>query len=541
MTEPTTMDRLTSIGLDRRHLFRILGAGAAAAAASGAASKHVFALQESDSSDRPELIVGVQGLPASIDPPQSSANVSNRVLGSIFDFLIANDFAGGEQLGMGSELIPAIAESWERVDDLTLALTIRTDVLFHDGSTLTAEDVKYSFDRLMDEDAPEEFAYALSSINMIESVEIVDDSTIHITTTEPDVVLERRLADWPLFIVPKAVLEDIGFEEFSQAPVGTGPYKVAEFVADDRLVLESFDDYFGGLPPVSRITFRMIPEMATRMTSVISNEAQMITNVPPDQVATFENDENVTIHQVPLANYHMLIYQTQDEVLGNKLLRQAMNLGIDRELLIETLWNGAALPTRGPQIEAWGELYNADRPFTEYDPERAEALIAESGYAGEEIAFRAHPNYYTNGLEAAQAIVQMWQQIGLNVVLEPREQLWEEPEKLQVCHWSNGLYPFDPDTTFFSTWGPGFRPQLEWWTPENERFNELGLEARQMTDTQERYDAYQELIDIWIDEAPATVLYIPTENYVVRNNVEWTPYATYFMDFREGIVEVTEE
>lgn len=540
MTEPTTMDRLADIGLTRRHLFRLLGAGAAVAATSASTAQYVFGLQESDTSDRPELIIGVQGLPASIDPPQSAANVSDRVLGSIFDLLIANDFAGGDQPGMGSELVPAIAESWERVDDRTVALTIRADVLFHDGSTLTAEDVKFTFDRLMADDAPEEFAYALSSINMIESVEIVDDSTIHIRTIEPDVVLERRLANWPLMIVPKAVIEEVGNEAFSQAPIGTGPYRVAEFVTDDRLVLESFDDYFGGLPPVSRVTFRMIPEMATRMTSVISNEAQIVTNVPPDQVATFENDESVTIHQVPLANYHMLIYQTHDEVMSNKLLRQAMSLGIDRDLLIQTLWSGAAIPTRGPQIEAWGEYYNDSRPFNEYDPERAQDLIAESGYNGEEILFRAHPTYYTNGLEAAQAIVQMWQQIGLNVVLEPREQLWEEPEKLQVCHWSNGLYPFDPDTTFFSTWGPGFRPQLEWWTPENERFNELGLEARQMSDPQERYDAYQELIDIWLDEAPATVLYIPTENYVVRNNVEWTPYATYFMDFRSGNVKVSE-
>lgn len=542
--EMTTPDQLARHGITRRHLMRILGTGAALgmpATASARDSRVQFSLQDATSGDRPELVVGVQGLPGAIDPPQSASNVSDRVLSSIFDSLIATDFAAGDPPGTGSDLVPSLAESWERIDDRTLELTLRQDVLFHDGSPMTAKDVKFTIDRLVEADTEVEFAYAASAIATIEGAEVIDDYTIRVTTIDPDPVLEKRLAAWPIFIVPKAVVEEQGNEAYGAAPVGTGPYQLNEFIADDRLVLDAFDDYWGELPPVSRVTFRVIPEMATRMTSIISDETQIVTNVPPDQVATFDNEESVSIQQIPLANYHVLIYRTHNEVMANKQLRQALNLAIDRQLLIDTLWGGSAVLTRGPQIEALGDLYDEERPFMEFDPERAQELLAESGYNGETVRFRAHPSYYTLGLEAAQAIVQMWQQIGVNAELDAREDIWGDPEEIMAAHWSNSLFPYDPDTSFWAAWGPNGRPQLEWWTPENPEYNELGEQARQTLDPEERFEMYRKLYDIWMDEAPGTVLYVPVENYAVRDSVEWTPYSVYAMDLRSGNLTVTPE
>lgn len=110
-----------------------------------------------------------------------------------------------------------------------------------------------------------------------------------------------------------------------------------------------------------------------------------------------------------------------------------------------------------------------------------------------------------------------------------------------VAHWPNGLFPYDPDTSFWSDWGPDGRPQQEWWTPENPSYNELGEEARQTLDQEARYEMYQEVFDIWEEEAPGTVLYIPVENYASQSHVDWTPYAVYYMDLRAENLSVDEE
>lgn len=535
-------------GVSRRHVMRLLGttaglvgvSGTSAASAAWSSQPPHLTLQDGED-DRPELIVGVQGLPANIDPPQSASNVSNRVLYSVFDWLIDTSFVAGDPPGTGNELVPMLATDWTRVDDTTFELQLRDGVLFHNDTPMTANDVKFTFDRMIGENAPAEFAYARSAISSISGVEVVDERTMRILTNAPDPVLESRLSAWPDFIVPQAYVEEVGLEGFGRAPIGTGPYRVLELAPDDQLVLEAFDDYWGERPPISRLTFRVIPETATRITSVITNEVQIATNVPPDQVPALQSESSVNLQQIPLANYHVLIYRTYSGVMGNKLLRQALNLGVDRQLLIDTLWGGDAIPTHGPQIEAWGKLYNPDRPLMQYDPDRAQQLIAESGYDGELITFRAHPTYYTLGLQAAQAIVQMWENIGLNTELVAREDIWGDPEEIMVAHWSNGLFPYDPDTTFWSAWGPNGRPQQEWWTPENPRYNELGNAARQTLDQQSRYEMYQQAIDIWEEEAPGTVLYIPVENYASQNNVEWTPYAVYSMDLRAENLSVGDE
>lgn len=480
-----------------------------------------------------ELIVGVQAVPDTLDPPQNISNVGNRVLYSIFDLLIETDFAGGDPPGTGSELAPMLATEWTRVDDVTMEVHLRENVLFHNGETLTAEDVKFSLERMIAEDAPEEILNARVLVSTLDSVEVVDDLTLRIITMEPDPVLEQRIGAMPSWIIPKAYFEEVGMEGFGQAPVGTGPFKFVELRPDDQLVLEAFEDYWAGPLPVTGVTFRVIPETATRVAAVAGDEVQIITNIPPDQVESLQATDGVEVQQIPLANYHVLVFNTHHSVIKDKRLRQALRLGIDRQLLVDTLWGGNALLTRSAQVEAWGDLYNPDRPIMEYDPDRARELISESGYNGDTILYTTATNYYTFGAEAGQAIVAMWQGLGLNAEFENREDAFAAPpEEIMVRTWSNGLFPGDPDGSFWRNWGEGTPPQRNFWTPENPKFNELGIAARQTLDQEFRYDAYQEMLDIWEDESPGTVLYTPIENYAVRENMNWQPYSFWYMDFR---------
>src|SRR5690606_24374934 len=174
---------------------------------------------------RPDLVVGVADLPATLEPGKELSNVGTRVNYSIFDTLIRRDFLSDEG-GGGSTLVPSLATSWSRIDDRTLEVKLRDDVTFHNGAKLTAGDVGFTFspERLSGENAllPEGPAY----FSVLDAVEAIDDTTLHFITKGPDPLLEQRLASWASWIVNKAdweakAAEDGGVPMF---PVGTGPY-----------------------------------------------------------------------------------------------------------------------------------------------------------------------------------------------------------------------------------------------------------------------------------------------------------------------------
>jgi peptide/nickel transport system substrate-binding protein len=485
-----------------------------------------------DSTDRPVLKVGVQDLPDSLDPYLHLSNVGTRVTYSIFDHLLEREFRGGDPPGTGSDILPMIADGWNRIDDLTLEMTLRDDVVFHNGDPLTAEDVKFTFDRML-VDPEEKMLEPSAYVDTIRRVEVVDDYTVRFITAEPDPLLEIRLTSWASWIIPKNYLEEVGDDEFALNPVGTGPYSFVQLRPDEILVLDSNDDYFGGLSPASRVEFQVIPETAGRVAALVSGEVHIITNIAPDQISTLEGNSNVEVRSVPLANCHVLRYNTHHPHMQDKLLRQALSLSIDRELLVEALWGGRAELMRGLQFPEYGDMYNPDRPYSPFDPERARALLEQSSYDGETIEFRTQPAYYTLGSEAAQAIVQMWQQIGVNAEVAVLDNVYSDGvQNIMVTNWSNSSFTADPDGAFWLRWGEPTGTQRAFWTPENPRFNELGEAARKTLDKEFRYAAYQEMLDIWEDEAPGTELYIPVENYGVHTDVDWLPYSFYYMDLR---------
>jgi peptide/nickel transport system substrate-binding protein len=485
--------------------------------------------------ERPELIVAVQGIPETLDPYQHLSNVGTRVTYSMFDHLLERQFQDGDPPGTGSDIGPMLAESRERIDDLTLDLHLREDVLFHDGTPMTADDVVFTFERSLF-DTPEEMLDAEGYVSTISEIEALDDYTVRIHTHEPDPLLEMRLTSWATWILPRAYYEEVGIDAFALDPIGTGPFKLTDLQPDNHLILEAFDDYWGGPPPASRVTFRVIPEVSTRVAAVVSGEAHIATNIPPDQAATLEDADGVQVQSVPLANVHLLRYNVNFAPLEDQTLRQAMNLAIDRELLVETLWSGMAEVPRGHQFPEYGDMYNPDRPIPPYDPDQARELVEQSDYDGEPIVFRVSPFYYTNGIQSAEAIAEMWNAVGINAEVEVRDNPYDEgPEAIMVTNWSNSSFVADPDGALWLRWGADYPGTQEFfWYPDDERFNELGAEARTTMDSEFRFEAYQTMLDIWEEEAPGTVLYIPHEIYGVREGVNWTPYSFYYMDLRAG-------
>ncbi|UXN74778.1 ABC transporter substrate-binding protein [Devosia sp. A8/3-2] len=468
--------------------------------------------------ERPDLVVGVADLPATLEPGKELSNVGTRVNYSVFDTLIRRDFLSAEG-GGGSALVPGLATEWTRLDDMTLEVKLRDDVTFHNGAPLTAEDVVFTFspERLSGENAVLSEGPAYFSV--LAEVKAIDDHTVQFVTKAPDPLLEHRLSSWASWIVNKADWEakaatDGGIPMF---PVGTGPFMLDEYKADESIRPVAFDGYFGGKPTAASVTFREIPEPSTRVAGLVSGEFDIITNVAPDQIPQINGYDDIETRSVVLANSHVLAYGTQDPVIKDARIRRAMNLAIDRNLLNEALWGGRAVVPNGHQYPEFGDMYNPDHKGLQYDPERAKELLAEAGYDGGLIKYTTQPNYYLNALPAARAIVEMWKAIGLNVELNVVESLSGlDMATLRVR--TGPIRPAIPIRSAVSGTSGGLsvaqqRSAGNWAGTENlERFNELGHIVESSVDLETRRPAAFEMLEIWEKDAPGTVLYQPLRN-----------------------------
>lgn len=479
------------------------------------------------------LVVAYAGEPNSLDTTNELGNVGVRMHYVFHDTLLRRDFFDG------NKLVPSLATSWKRTDDLTLEVKLRDGVLFHDGSKMTADDVKFTFDRIMNPDTRSE---ATGYFAVLDKVTAADALTVQFKTKAPDPLIEQRLASYGSWILPKAAVEKLGWDTFIQGPVGAGPYKFVEWKREAQMVAEAHDKYWSDQPAAKRLTFRLIPETATRVAALLAGEVDIITNLPPDQVDTVEANNTTYVKAVPLANAHVLRYNTQTfEPLKDPRVRRAMNLAIDRDGLVKSLWRGKATVPNGFQFA--GEFgSNPDRPKLEYNPDKAKALIQEAGYKNDELVFNTAPNYYSNGRQAAEAIVEMWKKVGLNAKINVAEQAalgkLDEAGQEHITNWSATSALGDPDGYLWRNWGPDNSFQKRgYWKPDE--FNKLGVESRSILDQDKRYKNYQRMMDIFEEDAPGTVLYIPLESYGLKKGIEWTPYPIYYFDPRAYNLKVT--
>jgi peptide/nickel transport system substrate-binding protein len=473
-----------------------------------------------------ELRVAVATVPTNLDSPRAASNTVGRISFNVFDSLIFADPLDGYRLK------PMLAESWKRIDDKTLELKLRKGVKFHSGDELTSEDVKFSLERSLD--PKNGFALARSALATIEKVEAPDPLTVRVITRQSDPLLEHRLSSniWGAEILSRRYTSSMSLDDFGFKAVGTGPYKLVE-LSPTQVVLERFADFWGPRPEADRIVFKYIPEPAAMITAVVNKEVDIVTQIPPDQVDVLAKNKDLDVKNVLINNIHVVYYNTSYAPIADKRIRQAMNLAIDRQLLVDTLWSGRNEVAKGHQYQAYGELYLKDYPKPEYNPEKARSLIKAAGYKGEVITYETRPTYYTNGQAAAEAIVDMWKKVGLNA----RVKISEDPSSEQTRNWSNSMRFPDPLGGLWLLWGAESSRQKgkeQTWFNAPARFNELGRQMEKTMDLAARGKINEEMMKIWDDEAPGTVLYYPYETFGIRKGITWTPYSNLACGFRAG-------
>ena len=493
-----------------------------------------------------ELKVGSANMPSYLDPGRDHSNVGSQFYYNTFDVLIDKDADKAE-----SSFRPGLATEWKLIEPTVMELKLRDDVYFQNGDKMTADDVIFSLNRMFQPAFKPYIVRAKDRLGNFDRAEKVDDYTIRIVAKRPEPLWETLINMQQLMIVPEKyikgltgdpqVAEDSDYEAFSLAPVGTGPYRISQFIPGEKIVWERQEQFWGDQAPFDKVSVSYIPEMASRITALKNKEVDLITNVPPDQLSTIEADSNLQVASNVTPLFHVPIVNTQNEVMKNPKFRQALSLAVDRDTLNEALWQGKAVVPSTHTYKQFGELYMPELKTFEYDLEKAKKLLAESGYNGEEIRMDTSAVYYTNGLLAMQAVAEMWSNIGIKTRINVDDKWTGNDPTMMVRNWSNPMYFADPFGSFGVMWAPGGPSEGEGRFKPDEAYGKTWEKFRFSDKVADRKTAYAELMDRIKQDPPFLVLYQPFESWAMQKGIQWGPkpgHIPYVLDFRAGSITV---
>lgn len=486
-----------------------------------------------------ELRIGANGLPRSLEPINAISNTGPRIVDQIYDRLIVRDWFGDGANGNGVELVPALAESWERIDDKQVRFKLREGVMFHNGVELTAEDVAYTFSeaRLWGDEAIKTVPNGRTFSPDWDEPIVEDKYTVVLRTKTPSYLIEKFVASWLGGIIPKDYYSELGAVDFGNKPIGTGPYKFVEFISGDRVVLEATENYWGNdAPPATKITYQAVPEPATRVAGLVSGEYDIITTLTPDDMALVNSYPDLETRGSLIENVHMFTFNMNQPMFQNAQLRRAMSLSINRPLIVEALWKDEASIPNGFNFPSYGASFDPSRTAMAYDVEEAKRLVKESGYDGSPLTYTTVGNYYANAVPALLMMIEMWKEVGINVVpqiVAPGS--YPADADVYARNWSNGQWLTDGITTMVSEFGPRRGIQERWGWNAPAEFNELSDKVMQIADGDERNAAFSRLRDIFEEEAPAVLLYQPFDVYGARKDLKWNPVSFETMVFRNNL------
>lgn len=328
------------------------------------------------------------------------SNIGRVVLQNINETLAEYDVRDG------GELVPRLAESWEQKADGSWRFKLRQGVTFSDGTTFDANDVKHSFDRAMSSQISCETPRYFGGITV--EATVVDDATIDFSADPVQPIL-------PLLLSLVTIVPEETPIEFTREPVGTGPYELTEWAPGQRIVLTRRDGYWGEQPEVTSATYLFRGDPSVRAAMVASNEADIAPSISELDATNEETDFAYLNSETTYIRLDASVAPVSD-----KRVREALNLAIDREAFVGTvLPAGVELATAlvPPTTAGW----NPDVNVWPYDPERAKELLAEAKADGvpvdQTIALIARTGNFPQVTEVAEAMTQMFNDVGLNVDL----------------------------------------------------------------------------------------------------------------------------
>ncbi len=316
-------------------------------------------------------------------------------------------------------LVPALIKTWDMAaDGKSLKIELRDDIVFHDGTRMTTEDFRYTFfERIKAGHAVD----TKNSWRSVSDIEISSPTQCVMKFASPAVTAPQWLAFMGSFVVPKKYMESIGVEKFREKPIGTGPYKLVDYQLNTRIVLERNEQYWGPKPMVKRVTIEIIKDPSARVAALQSGQIDLTINVPVREVARLEREPSLAGEINPITRV-MLLQCRNDQGFTDQNIRLAAHHAIDKAALSKAFFNNAAVPLSVP-VTPGTPGFPADYKFA-YDPDKAKALLAKSGFdmgKPAKITFGSTNGQFPSDYDIARAIQQMWKKVGIDAELETIE------------------------------------------------------------------------------------------------------------------------
>ncbi len=494
------------------------------------------------------IVVGLAAAPFSengwaLDPADHRHRSSETVIRNMFDGLVTRDTGSGVHMDLAEEM------NW--LNEKTLEISIRQGVLFHDGVEMTADDVVFTFNRIITEDAIEypqtHTSPRKSLVAPLESIEKVDDYT----------VVMNFSGSWPPYlqllvhqqIVPKHHFEKVGTQGFIDHPIGTGPFEFVSANSDiTEIVLEKFDDYWGGAPDilpvdspcVDGVVFRVIPDTLTRMAALRAGEIDISQSIPLDMVNDLNKNPAIQVRTAPGTSPKWIELSVNSALFDDVRVRQALNYAVDKQSIIEEVYDGQALALPGPMSPSNNFVDDDLQPYP-YDSEKALSLLSEAGWTDSDddgiLDKDGQPFVFTidtlsDWRPLAEAAALQFKTIGIDVDVL----VWElgiirsemrSGERMAFLEdWGDST--FDPVGHFEAKWHGYVEDELygrgNFSGYNNERVNELIRLGEITSDPDDRHAVYDEAQGIVYEDAPAVFLVLPDEIEAASVRIQnWEP------------------
>lgn len=370
------------------------------AASSSPAPANPYATKES-------LVIGMAAEPTMLDVHKASLNsVNAAVQTSIFSTLMVYD-------SDKREVLPNVATSWEFTDSTTLKVVIRDDVYSHKGTHLTASDVVYSFKR------GASFPALGNTFNKIDAANctVIDDYSLNIKLYTPYSPVTNTLALAPLGLVCQADVEAIGDENFAANPVGTGPYVFTEWKTGESITLTRNEKYWGEKPQWKTLTYKFIPDANARALAVQSGDLDFAEALSSSQIPTLEGDQKIAVHRTDPNQTQTLWFNLTNQYLSNPKVREALELAIDRNAILQSVFNGVG-KTADSIFSSSSKQYTPPTVTDHsYNVEKAKQMLKDAGYPdGFEVELSCYES--VDLINILQIIQNAWAELGITCTIE---------------------------------------------------------------------------------------------------------------------------
>lgn len=366
-----------------------------------------------------DLKIGVASEVTTLDPHFFHLTPNTEIDKLIYSGLITQDAS--------LKVIPDLAASWRTTDPTHWEFKLRPGVKWQDGSPLTADDVVFSYQRARN--VPNSPGSFLQFLKHVKTTTATDDHTVVVETDQPDPILLNEILN--VWIVSRKNAENATTADYNsrKAAVGTGPYRVVEWVPGDHITLERFDGYFGAKPDWQRVTYKPITSDASRVAALLSGDVDLINNVPGNDVATLKANPKVTLGTMESNRCYFWTLDVDRDAspqitdadgkpmtknpLKDERVRRAMSMAIDRAALVSKVMQGQAVEAAQFNPQGTPGTSAKMKPVA-YDLAGAKKLLAEAGYAnGFGVVVNSSNDRYPNDAQVNQAVAQMWSRLGL--------------------------------------------------------------------------------------------------------------------------------